>query len=61
MVFPMRLLLSTTLLFFLSIPSSVLSETVEFDDLVERDGFLYKRFTNVPFTGEVEGQIRSFD
>tara|TARA_Y100000588_G_C13977908_1_gene805866 strand:+ start:190 stop:684 length:495 start_codon:yes stop_codon:yes gene_type:complete len=36
--------------------SSVLSETVDFYDLVERDGLLYKKFTDVPFTGEVKGQ-----
>jgi hypothetical protein len=52
----MRFLLSTTLLLFLSFPSSVLSETVDWDDLVKREGLLYKKFTNVPFTGEVEGK-----
>ena len=26
------------------------------DDLVERDGLYYKKFTDVPFTGEVEGK-----
>ncbi|MDA9765685.1 hypothetical protein N9D07_03380 [Alphaproteobacteria bacterium] len=25
------------------------------DDIVERDGLLYKKFTETPFTGEVEG------
>ena len=25
------------------------------DDLVERDGLFYKKFTNTPFTGEVSG------
>ena len=25
------------------------------DDLVKRDGISYKKFTNVPFTGSVEG------
>ena len=26
------------------------------DDLVQREGLYYKKFTDVPFTGEVEGQ-----
>jgi antitoxin component YwqK of YwqJK toxin-antitoxin module len=26
------------------------------DDLVERDGLYYKKFTNVPFTGSIEGE-----
>ena len=25
------------------------------DDLVKRDGITYKKFTNIPFTGSVEG------
>ena len=25
------------------------------DDLVEREGIYYKKFTDVPFTGEIEG------
>ena len=29
---------------------------VTYDDLVERDGLYYKKFTDVPFTGEVEGK-----
>ena len=28
------------------------------DDLVERDGLLYKKSTDVPFTGEVTGTIQ---
>jgi len=47
----MRYLLPSILLVFLSFPSLVLGETVEFDELVERDGFYYKKFTDVPFTG----------
>ena len=41
-----------TCLFVLS-PDVVLSETL--DDLVKREGLLYKKFTDVPFTGEVTG------
>tara|TARA_B110000259_G_scaffold12566_1_gene13387 strand:+ start:153 stop:464 length:312 start_codon:yes stop_codon:yes gene_type:complete len=45
-----------TLLFCLT--SSVgWSETM--DDLVERDGVHYKKFTQVPFTGKVDGQENS--
>ena len=45
-----------TLLFCLT--SSVSwSETM--DDLVERDGVHYKKFTQVPFTGKVDGQENS--
>ena len=32
------------------------SETM--DDLVERDGIYYKRFSDEPFTGEVEGGLQ---
>ena len=35
----------------LSIPS--LGETM--DDVVQREGLIYKKFTDIPFTGEVEG------
>jgi len=34
-------------------PSVVLSETVEWDDLVRTNGLYYKKFANVPFTGKV--------
>ena len=45
--FPLLLILLS-----LSIPS--LGET--WGDLVEREGLFYKKFTDVPFTGEVEGK-----
>ena len=32
------------------------SETLTMDDLVERNDLYYKKFTNVPFTGEVSGR-----
>ena len=38
-------------MFLLSSPSW--SETLTMDDLVERDDLYYKKFTNVPFTGEI--------
>ena len=31
-------------------------EEVTLDDLVEREGIHYKKFTDVPFTGKVTGQ-----
>lgn len=44
-----------TCLFILS-PTVVLSETM--NDLVEREGLYYKKFSDVPFTGEVTGKYR---
>ena len=32
------------------------SWSVTFDDLVERDGLYYEKFTDVPFSGEVTGK-----
>jgi antitoxin component YwqK of YwqJK toxin-antitoxin module len=39
-------------------PSLAMSDTVDWDDLVKfpPDGLYYKKFTDVPFTGEVTGQ-----
>ncbi len=48
-----RKLFSIILIFLLSSPSW--SETLTIDDLVERDDLYYKKFTNVPFTGEISG------
>ena len=45
-----------TCLLFLS-PTVVLSETME--DLVQRDGLYYKKFTDVPFTGKTTGKIQA--
>ena len=45
-------LLTTLLISLLSSPS--LSEGISYDDLVERDGLHYKKFTDVPFTGRIE-------
>jgi len=33
-----------------------MNETVSMDDLVERDGRLYKKFSDVPFSGQVKGE-----
>ena len=44
-----------TILFISLLSSPSWSETVSMDDLVERDDLFYKKFNNVPFTGEVSG------
>ena len=50
-----RILAPILLLVFL-FPSLALGEEVTIDDLVEREHIFYKKFTDVPFTGEVTGQ-----
>ena len=42
------------ILFVSLLSSPSWSEGISFDDLVERDGLTYKKFTNVPFTGDVD-------
>ena len=37
-------------------PSIAMGETVKWDDLEERDGLYYKKFTEVPFTGKTTGE-----
>ena len=49
----MKILFLFISIFFISSPSW--SETLTMDDLVERDDLYYKKFTNVPFTGEISG------
>ena len=51
------LMLGVTVLLCLSV-SVVWSETM--DNLVERDGLYYKKFSYVPFTGKVEGKHQGF-
>ena len=51
----MKKLTSIILILFLSFLSSPSwSENLTIDDLVERDGLYYKRFTDVPFTGVIK-------
>ena len=50
---PITTLLTILLITLLSSPSW--SETLTMDDLVERNELYYKKFTDVPFTGEVSG------
>ena len=48
-----------TILFISLISSPSWSETVSWDDLVERNDLYYKKFTDVPFTGKVSGKTNS--
>jgi hypothetical protein len=50
----MRHILTSVALIVLLFPALALGETM--DDLVKRDGLHYKKFTDVPFTGEVTGK-----
>jgi antitoxin component YwqK of YwqJK toxin-antitoxin module len=43
------------LLFITLLSSPSWSEGLSMDDLVERNGLYYKKFTDVPFTGEISG------
>ena len=52
----MRHILTSVVLVVLLFPALAVWETVTMDDLVERDGLYYKKFTNVPFTGDVTGK-----
>ena len=48
--------LAPILLVVLLFPTLALSEEVTMDDLVETNGLYYKKFTDVPFDGEVTGK-----
>ena len=49
----MRHILASVFLIVLLFPALALGETVKFEDLVKREGLIYKKFTEVPFTGKV--------
>ena len=51
----MKRFLAPIVLFALLFPSFAFGEGVKYEDLVERDGLYYKKFTEVPFTGMVTG------
>ncbi len=36
-----------------------MTEKCDWDDLVERDGLFYKKFTDVPFTGEEQKEFEN--
>lgn len=52
----MKTLLSLPLLLLSLVSFPSWGETL--DDLVERDGLYYKKFSDVPFAGEVEGRFQ---
>lgn len=49
----MRILFAITLI-LATLPSLSWSETINIDDLVIRDSLYFKKFTDVPFTGEAK-------
>ena len=52
----MTKLLATTTLLLTLLVSPTWSQTLTTSDLVERNGLFYKKFTDIPFTGEVSGK-----
>ena len=54
----MKHILAPILLLVFLFPTLALSEEVTLDDLVERKGLYYKKFTDVPFTGEITGRTK---
>ena len=50
----MKRFLTPILLMVLLFPSLALGEEVTMDDLVEREGIYYKKFTDVPFTEKTQ-------
>ena len=52
----MKHILAPILLLVFLFPALALSEEVTMDDLVETNGLVYKKSTDVPFTGKVTGQ-----
>ena len=49
----MKRILAPIILLTLLFPALAFGE--QYDDLVERDGLYYKKFTEVPFTGKITG------
>jgi hypothetical protein len=52
----MKRILAPILLLTILFPALAVGETM--DDLVERDGLTYKKFSDVPFTGKVTGNTQ---
>ena len=50
----MKHILTSVVLMTLLFPALALGETMK--DLVERDGLYYKKFTVIPFTGNITGK-----
>ena len=51
----MKHILAPILLLVFLFPALALGEEVTLDDLVEREGLIYKKYTDVPFSGKVTG------
>jgi len=54
----MRHILASMVLVVLLFPALALGEEVKIEDLVEREGLYYPKFSEVPFTGKVTGRIQ---
>ena len=54
----MRHAIASLVLALFLFPSLAMGDSVKYGDLVERDGLYYKKFTDVPFTGQTTGQIQ---
>ena len=52
----MKHILAPILLLVFLFPPLALSEEVTLDDLIETDGLYYKKFTEIPFSGNVTGR-----
>ena len=46
------------IIFSLLLTSQSWSKDFDYDDLVERDGLIYEKFSNEPFTGTISGKIQ---
>ena len=51
------LLTALTLLILVTVPVQA-GEVVDWDYLIEREGLYYKKFNDVPFTGEITGRTK---
>ena len=54
----MRHILTSVVLLVLLFPALASGQEVRWDDLVITDGLHYKKFTDVPFTGEITGKVQ---
>jgi len=54
----MRQIFAPILLLVFLFPALALGGEVKFEDLVERERLLYKKFSDVPFTGKVTGKTQ---
>ena len=52
-----KILITFSLLASLVFSSPIFAETLTMDDLVKRDELYYKKFTNIPFTGDILGIV----